>query len=123
MFTYDDFRATQGLREEVARFLRSDVGRVFMRVMRQKYTPYDVPAGADALVSARILAQFHGAHTCLDDIEKICVPLGHDEMLESSFEAPETDHDQLPSEDARRPIVRIPTGIVISPKPEEPPEN
>jgi len=97
-FGYEDFRSVEGCRVETRSFLESDVGRLLIRVLRQKYTPCDVPSGSDALVSARVLSQFHGAHACLDDIEKAALAPGQEIPLESSFEAQGTDHERLPPE-------------------------
>jgi hypothetical protein len=97
-FGYDDFRAVDGCRIETRTFLESDTGRLLIRVLRHKYTPCDVPASADALVSARVLSQFHGAHACLDDIERAMLPPGQDIPLESTFSSLGTDHERLPEE-------------------------
>jgi len=92
MFTYDEFRATDGLRAELSQFLNSDVGVLMMRVMRLKYRPYDVPNGSDSLTSARILAQYHGAHVALDELELLATPPLREEKIEATYEATETDH-------------------------------
>jgi hypothetical protein len=112
-FGYDDFRATEALRTEFSAFLRSDLGMIAMRVLRARYRPYDVPNEADALVSARILSQFHGAHTVLDDIEAMATAPLPGGQVESTFESPDTDHYRMPSNEEFRPI------IVPPPIPEE----
>ena len=105
-FSYEDFRATEALRTEFGAFLRSDVGMIAMRVLRARYRPYDVPNESDALVSARILSQFHGAHTVLDDIESMAIAPLPEGQLESTFESPDTDHYKMPTE--FHPIVKAP---------------
>jgi len=106
-FSYDDFRANAELRAVLAQFLHSDVGMVLLRVMRQRYRPTDVPSNMDALASARFLSQFHGAHLALDDLENLCMPPGLDEQeLAMSFNAPQSDHERMPSEEELRPIIR-----------------
>lgn len=111
MITYEDFRAEEGLRLELANFLKSDVGMILMRVMRDKYKPNDVPHGSDALVSARMLSQYHGAHTCLDEIEQLAQPVLPGIPIEATYEADNTDHAKLPSEYDLRPQVVLPTGL------------
>jgi hypothetical protein len=113
-FNYEDFRQVEGCRVETRAFLESDVGRLLIRVLRQKYIPCDVPAGSDALVSARILSQYHGAHACLDDLEKSTLAPGVEIPVESTFEAPESDHDRMPSEmrDRFTPEVRVPPFVM-----------
>jgi hypothetical protein len=99
MFNYDDFRANEGIRAEFAQWLRSDMGMLVLRVMRDKYRPYDVPPTVDALASARSLSQFHGAHVALNDLEALATPPSIQQTPESEFEAPVSDHDRLPSPD------------------------
>jgi hypothetical protein len=111
MITYDDFRAEEGLRLELANFLKSDVGMILMRVMRDKYKPSDVPHGSDALVSARILSQYHGAHTCLDEIEQLAQPLLPAIPIEATYDAENTDHARMPSEFDLTPQVVLPKGL------------
>jgi hypothetical protein len=104
-FSFEDFRNEEGLRIELRSFLSSPTGQLMMAVMRQRYKPYDVPSEADALVSARILAQFHGAHVCLDEIELLATPRGPKDMIEADYSTGETDHDRMPTEaEMRRPI-------------------
>lgn len=106
-FSYDDFRANAELRVILSQFLRSDVGMVLMRVMRQRYRPNDVPFGTDALASARLLSQYHGAHLCLDDLENLTMPPGLDEKdLPLTYGAPETDHERMPSPEEMQPVIR-----------------
>jgi hypothetical protein len=107
-FSYDDFRATEALRTEFGAFLRSDVGMIAMRVLRARYRPYDVPNESEALVSARILSQFHGAHTVLDDIEALATAPLPEGQVESTFESPDTDHYRMPGEQDIRPIIKAP---------------
>jgi hypothetical protein len=95
MITYADFRATEALRTEFAQWLRTDLGIIVMRVMRDKYRAVDVPPQSDALVSARILSQFHGAHTALDDFEALAIPAIIPATPESEFESTATDHDRM----------------------------
>jgi hypothetical protein len=104
-FTYDDFRANPALRIELRTFLSSDTGQALLHVMRQRYRAYDVPNTAEALVSARILSQFHGANVCLDEMETLSIPPGTGEQPESAYGAPETDHENMPHEDAMRPVI------------------
>jgi hypothetical protein len=96
-FTYDDFRGTAELRAAVAEFLHSDVGRIMLRVLRERYKPSDVPSTAGAIASARILSQFHGAHVAIDDLENLAVPPNINPYLEPSFQADGTDHDRMPT--------------------------
>jgi hypothetical protein len=98
MITYDDFRVTEGLRTEFGNWLRSDLGMIVMRVMRDKYRAVDVPPHSEALVSARILSQFHGAHTALDDFEKLATPPLLQQNPESEFDAAASDHNRMPTE-------------------------
>lgn len=106
-FNYDDFRANEGLRLELAQFLRSDCGLVLMRVMRNHYKPADVPSTTDALVSARILSQYHGAHACLDDIEAIIEPIIRVDQVPATYDAADSDHDRFPSDDELKPQIRV----------------
>jgi hypothetical protein len=118
-FGYQDFRESVELRTIWAQFLHSDVGMVLLRVMREKYKPTDVPAGLDALASARLLSQFHGAHVCLDDLEALTMPPGIDEKeLPLTYQAPETDHERMPSREEMQARIRIPV-----PLPPEEPQN
>jgi hypothetical protein len=119
-FGYDDFRQVEGLRVETRNFLNSDAGRLLLRVLRQKYTPCDVPASSEALVSARILSQYHGAHACLDDLEKAALAPGVEIPVESTFEAPESDHERMPEEMVERftPEIRVPPYVMPSQAPE-----
>jgi hypothetical protein len=56
-------------------------------------------------VSARILAQFHGAHVCLDEIELLATPRDPKDTVEADYSAGDTDHDRMPTEaEMRRPI-------------------
>jgi hypothetical protein len=107
-FSYDDFRGTEALRTEFGVFLRSDVGMIAMRVLRARYRAYDVPNDADALVSARILSQFHGANVVLDDIEALARAPLPEGQVESTFESPDTDHYRMPDEEHLRPIIQAP---------------
>jgi hypothetical protein len=95
MITYDDFRKTEALRTEFAQWLRSDMGIIVMRVMRDKYRAVDVPAHSEGIVSARILSQFHGAHAALDDLEALAIPAIIPTTPESEFEAAVTDHERM----------------------------
>ena len=99
MFNYDDFRANEGIRAEFAQWLRSDLGMLVLRVMRDKIRPYDVLPNMDALASARALSQMHGAHTALDNLEALATPPTIQKTPESEFEAPVSDHDRLPTRD------------------------
>jgi hypothetical protein len=112
-FTYEDFRAEAGLRIELRAFLSSSVGQLMLAAMRHRYRAYDVPNTSEALVSARILSQFHGANVCLDEIEDLAVPHGEAGQIESTYEAGETDHESMPSEGELRAVLRVPN----------PPEN
>jgi hypothetical protein len=104
-FTFEDFRNEAGLRIELRTFLSSPTGQLMMAVMRQRYKPYDVPNDADALVSARILSQFHGAHVALDEIELLATPRGAKDVIEADYSTGDTDHDRMPTEaEMRRPI-------------------
>lgn len=107
-FGYHEFREVEACRLATRSFLESDVGRLLIRVLRQKYTAVDVPSNADALSSARVLSQLHGAHAALDDIERACLPPGQEVALESTFTAPETDHERMPYEvqEGFRPEIR-----------------
>lgn len=95
-FSYDDFRGIAELRTEVSHFLNSDVGKIMLRVMRDRYKPSDVPSGADAIASARILSQYHGAHVALDDLEALATPPQLAFNIEPNFQANETDHERMP---------------------------
>jgi hypothetical protein len=97
MISYDQFRQTEALWTEFAQWLRSDIGIIVMRVMRDKYRALDVPSHSEALVSARVLSQFHGAHAALDDLEALGTPAVSHQMPESEFEAPLSDHASMPS--------------------------
>jgi hypothetical protein len=97
MITYEQFRQTEALWTEFAQWLRSDLGIIVMRVMRDKYRAVDVPPHSEGIVSARILSQFHGAHAALDDLEALGSPLTAQQSPESEFEAPVTDHERMPS--------------------------
>jgi hypothetical protein len=99
MFTYEEFRSTEGFRTPLAKFLNSDVGMLVIRVMRQKYRPYDVPNTSDALTSARILAQYHGAHVALDDLELLATPPINEAQIEATYDSQNTDHVNLPDID------------------------
>lgn len=111
-FTYDDFRASSELRAIWSQFLHSDVGMVLMRVMRHRYRPNDVPVGMDALASARFLSQYHGAHLCLDDLEALTMPPGIDEKeLPLTYQAPESDHERMPSLQETQARIRVPTPL------------
>jgi hypothetical protein len=107
-FTYDDFRGTEALRTEFGAFLRSDVGMIAMRVLRARYRAYDVPNESDALVSARILSQFHGANVVLDDIEAMAIAPHPEGQIESTFESPDTDHYRMPTDQEFHPIIKAP---------------
>lgn len=104
-FTYEDFRGIAELRTEVAQFLNSDVGKIMLRVMRERYKPSDVPSSADAIASARVLSQYHGAHIALDDLENLANPPKIDINIEPNFRASETDHDRMPAD--TRPEIRV----------------
>lgn len=119
-FTYDDFRSTAELRQQLALFLQSDCGMVLMRVMRQRYRPNDVPVSMDALASARLLSQYHGAHLCLDDLENAIMPPGL-EQTEIPIDYPETDHERLPSDAEFATKIRVPTHLT-NPTPMPPEE-
>lgn len=106
-FSYEDFRQNADLRQELSVFLHSDVGMVLMRVMRQRYRPNDVPVGMDALASARLLSQYHGAHLALDDLENLTMPPGLDQN-EIPLSYPETDHERMPSEAELQASIRVP---------------
>jgi hypothetical protein len=111
-YNYDDFRGDPHLRQIWAEFLRSDVGMVLIRVMRQRYRPNDVPVGMDALASARFLSQYHGAHLCLDDLENLTMPPGLDEnVLPLTYQAPESDHERMPSAEEMTPRIRVSTPL------------
>lgn len=99
MITYEQFRQTEALQTEFAQWLRTDLGMIVMRVMRDKYRALDVPTDSKALVSARILSQFHGAHAALDDLESLGTPLMVQGLPEAEFDAPTSDHDKLPSQE------------------------
>jgi hypothetical protein len=99
MITYEDFRLTEALRTEFAQWLRSDLGMIVMRVMRDKYRAVDVPPHSEGIVSARILSQFHGAHAALDDLEALATPTVIPTTPESEFEAAVTDHERMPSQE------------------------
>jgi hypothetical protein len=103
-FSYEDFRGTAELRAVVREFLTSDVGMIMIRVLRARYKPSDVPSNSDAIASARVLSQYHGAHICLDDLEALAVPPKLDLNLEPNFRADETDHERMPA-DTRPEIV------------------
>jgi hypothetical protein len=122
-FSYNDFRQVEGCRVAVREFLTSDVGRLLLRVLRQKYTPIDVPSTADALASARVLAQLYGAHVALDDLENASVAPGQELAIESTFEAPETDHTRVPYElhEEFKPEIRVPP--FVPPEPNNGQEN
>jgi hypothetical protein len=121
-FTYNDFRENVEWRTLWAQFLNSDVGMVLIRMMRQKYRPTDVLTNLDALASARTLSFFDGAHTCLDDLENLAMPPGFDQKdIESTFRAPDTDHENMPSPEEMRPRVVVPTHLMPSITPPEEP--
>jgi hypothetical protein len=105
-FTYEDFRRTDELRIEWGRFINSDIGKIVLRVMREKYRPEDVPSNVDALASARVLSQFHGAHSCLDDLERLAMPLAADIPIDAGYQAAESDHERMPSEIETRGVIR-----------------
>lgn len=107
-FNYDDFRRTDELRIEWSRFINSDIGKIIIRVMREKYRPEDVPSNVEALASARVLSQFHGAHACLDDLERLATPTYPDMPLDPNYRVGESDHDRMPSEAETKGIVRSP---------------
>jgi hypothetical protein len=73
--TDDDFRKEEGLRLELATFLRSPTGMIALSILRDKASPIDVPSTADALASCRVLSQFHGYRAAIDDLERLAVPL------------------------------------------------
>jgi len=98
MFAYEDFRKEAGLRIELRAFLSSGAGQLMMNVKRHRYRAYDVPAQSDALASARILSQFHGANVCLDEIEALSLPPEETGMPETNYRVSETDHERMPSE-------------------------
>lgn len=109
MFTYNDFRSNPELRSELAHFLQSDIGRIVVRVLRDKFRATDVPATVDALASARILSQLHGAQTVIDDLENLCMPLGLNQgEVPMNYQAAETDHENMPSEAELQPKIRVP---------------
>jgi hypothetical protein len=111
-YTYEDFRADPTMRQIWAEFLHSDVGMVLLRVMRQRYRPNDVPVGMDALASARFLSQYHGAHLCLDDLEALTMPPGIDEKeIPLTYQAPETDHERMPSREEMQARIRVPVPL------------
>jgi len=105
-FGYDDFRRTDELRIEWNRIINSDVGKIVMRVMREKFRPEDVPATAEALASARVLAQYHGAHVALDDLERLAMPLAAEIPIDASYLAGESDHERMPSDAETRGVIR-----------------
>lgn len=118
MFTYDDFRSNEELRTSLREFLQSDIGMILLRVLRDKFRATDVPSTVDALASARVLSQLHGAQSVLDDLENLCMPPGLDQReVPLTYGAPETDHEQMPSDAELKPQVRVPAPVL----PEEPP--
>jgi hypothetical protein len=111
-FTYVDFRQNAELRQIWAQFIHSDIGMILMRVLREKYRPTDVPVGLDALASARILSQFHGAHLALDDLEALAMPPGLDEKeIPLTYQAPDSDHERMPSSEEMQARIRVPTPL------------
>jgi len=77
--------------------------------MRQRYRPNDVPVGMDALASARFLSQYHGAHLALDDLENLTMPPGLDQKdVPITYQAPDSDHERMPSSEEMQPRVRVP---------------
>lgn len=122
MFTYEDFRQNGELRQELSHFLHSDVGMILMRVLRDKFRAVDVPSTVDALASARILSQLHGAQTVLDDLETLCMPPGLDQKeIPLTYQAPESDHENMPTDAEMRPQIRVPTHL--TPETPMPPEE
>jgi hypothetical protein len=123
MFTYEDFRTNAELRTELSQFLNSDIGRIVLRVLRDKFRAIDVPSTVDALASARILSQLHGAQTVLDDLENLTMPPGLDQReVPMTYQAPDTDQEHMPSEAEMRPQIRVPTHMMPeTPLPEESP--
>ena len=108
MFTYEDFRKEAGLRVELRSFLSSTTGQLMLQVLRHRYRAYDVPAHAEALTSARMLSQFHGANVCLDEMETLSLPPGETGMPEPSFRVSETDHERMPSDEELSQVRHVP---------------
>lgn len=112
----------QELRTVLAQFLHSDIGMILIRVLRDKYRAVDVPSTVDALASARILSQLHGAQAVLDDLETLTMPPGLDQReIPLTYQAPETDQENMPSEAEMRAQIRVPSHLM--PETPLPPEN
>jgi hypothetical protein len=100
MLSIQEFRSMEqfaGLRGEINSFLHSDAGMYALRLLRDRGRPNDV-SGADALASVKTLSHLSGYNMAIDDLETLAQPLLVGPPVESTFEAPETDHQKLPNE-------------------------
>jgi hypothetical protein len=100
--TFDQFRSEEGLRLELATFLRSPTGLIAVSLLRSLARPVDVPSGTDALASARVLSQYHGYSAAIDDLERLATPaVSTSPLPEPSFGADMSEKsfgDHLPSQ-------------------------
>ena len=99
MISLEEFRSLDGyadLRTKVGEFLRSDAGMYAIRILRDRGRAADVPVQVEAITSVRRLSYFSGYNLALDDFETMGTPLVPMPQIESSFEAPETDHERMP---------------------------
>jgi hypothetical protein len=93
MISSDEFRQQEDYRHELGEFLRSDVGMIVLRILKEKGRVTDVPSNTDALASVRILSQFHGFNSAIDTLELLAqVYIPPASQLETTFGALETDH-------------------------------
>lgn len=93
MINSDDFRKEEDLRLTIAEFLKSDVGMIALRILKEKGRPSDVPSNTDALASVRVLSHFHGYNSAIDELELLAQPyIPQAPPLETTFGATETDH-------------------------------
>ena len=94
---YRQFRQEEGLRLEMATWLRSPLGQIVIAILKDGARPKDVPAGTEALASARYLSQLSGYQACIDDFLSLGEPLSKDaELPPPQWGADEERGDQYP---------------------------
>lgn len=73
--TYREFRQEEGLRLEMAVWLRSPIGRLVIELLTQGAKAKDVPVTSPSLTSARYLSQLYGYQACIDDLRSLGEPI------------------------------------------------